>query len=141
MVLNNLRPEDKAEVEGLGFPLLHVPFGVLASEHATYFYDKDGRPAGIAGIARLSPTEGQIWMLCTPVITDSPFTFVRQATKWLKEAERDYQLLWNLADARNHFHHKLLKMLGFRAIREVYPAPYYLPYYEIIKLCASPSSD
>ena len=136
MVLNNLRPEDKAEVEGLGFPLLHVPFGVLASEHATYFYDKDGRPAGIAGIARLSPTEGQIWMLCTPVITDSPFTFVRQATKWLKEAERDYQLLWNLADARNHVHHKLLRHLGFKALRSVPCGPELLPYLEIVRLFA-----
>ena len=48
-------------------------------------------------------------MLCTPLITSKPHTFVRQAKKWLKSVEPEYKLLWNLADARNHVHHKLLK--------------------------------
>ena len=133
-VLNKLRPEDKAEVLGMGLPLLHVPFGVLASEHPTFFH-VDEEPAGIAGVVRLSETEGQIWMLCTPLITAKPITFVRQAAAWLAEVERDYKLLWNLADARNHVHHKLLKHLGFKAIRSVSTGPEQLPYYEIVKLC------
>ena len=136
VVLNHLRSEDKAEVEGMGLSLLHVPFGVLASEHATYFH-VDGEPAGIAGVVRLSPTEGQIWMLCTPLITTRPHTFVRQAKKWLREVEQEYKLLWNLADARNHVHHKLLKHLGFKALRTVPTGPESLPYYEIVKLCVS----
>ena len=119
----------------MGLPLLHVPFGVLASEHATYFH-VDEEPAGIAGIVRLSPTEGQIWMLCTPLITTRPHTFVRQAKKWLTSVEREYSLLWNYADARNHVHHKLLKHLGFKALRTVPTGPELLPYYEIVKLCA-----
>ena len=136
VVLNHLRPEDKAEVLGMGLSMLHVPFGVLASEHATFFHDGDGTPAGIAGIVRLSPTEGQIWMLCTPLITTKPITFVRQAKKWLTSVEREYALLWNYADARNHVHHKLLKHLGFKALRTVPTGPELLPYYEIVKLCA-----
>ena len=136
VVLNHLRSEDKAEVEGMGFPLLHVPLGVLTSEHATYFH-VDDEPAGIAGVVRLSPTEGQIWMLCTPLITTRPHTFVRQAKKWLRDVEQEYKLLWNLADARNHVHHKLLKHLGFKALRTVPTGPESLPYYEIVKLCAS----
>lgn len=136
VVLKNLRSEDKAEVEGMGLPLLHVPFGVLVSEHATYFQSRDGEPAGICGVVRLSPTEGQIWMLCTPLIHKEPHTLVRNARRWLKEVERDYQVLWNLADARNHVHHKLLKHLGFKALRTVNVGPQGLPYYEIVKLCA-----
>ena len=134
-MLNHMRPEDKAEVEGMGHQLIHIPFGVLASDHPTYFYDDEGSPAGIAGIVRLSPTEGQIWMLCTPLITTKPITFVRQAKAWLKSVEQDYQLLWNLADARNHVHHKLLKHLGFKALRTVPTGPEALPYFEIVKLC------
>ena len=136
VVLNQMRPEDKAEVTGMGFDLLHVPLGVLTSEHSTYFH-VDEEPAGIAGVVRLSPTEGQIWMLCTPLITTRPHTFVRQAKKWLREVEREYTLLWNLADARNHVHHKLLKHLGFKALRTVPTGPESLPYYEIVKLCVS----
>ena len=140
MVLNHLRPEDKAEVEGLGYPLLQVPFGVLFSEHSTFFH-VDEAPAGIAGVVRLSPTEGQIWMLCTPLITKHPHKFVRQAVSWLGEVEKDYQLLWNLADARNHVHHKLLKHLGFKALRAVNTGPNALPYFEIVKLCAPQQSS
>ena len=134
-VLNHMRPEDKAEVEGMGLDPLHVPFGVLISEHATYLH-LDGEPIGIAGIVRLSPTEGQVWMLCTPMITEKPLTFVRESKRWLKSVEREYQLLWNYADARNHVHHKLLKHLGFKALREVPCGPNLLPYFEIVKLCA-----
>jgi hypothetical protein len=137
-VLKDMRPEDKAEVQGMGYPLLHAPFGVLISEHATYFHDVDGSPAGMAGVVRLSPTEGQIWMLCTPLITTKPITFVRGAKAWLKEVEQHYQMLWNLADARNHVHHKLLKHLGFKALRTVPMGPELLPYFEIVKLCAYP---
>jgi len=134
LVLNNIRPEDKAEVEGMGLEPLHVPFGVLACDHPTYFH-VDEKPAGIAGIVRLSPTEGQVWMLCTPLIAEVPHTFVREAKRCMRSVEGEYQLLWNYADARNHVHHKLLKHLGFKALREVPCGPYQLPYLEIVKLC------
>ena len=136
LVLNNIRPEDLREVRGMGSTPLQVPFGILISEHATFFHDTDGTPAGLAGVVRLNPHEGQIWMLCTPLITTKPHTFVRGAKRWLKEVEKDYDLLWNLADTRNAVHHKLLKHLGFKAIRTVPTGPQQIPYFEIVKLCA-----
>ena len=136
LVLNNIRPEDLREVRGMGSTPLQVPFGILISEHATFFHDIDGTPAGLAGVVRLNHHEGQIWMLCTPLITTKPHTFVRGAKRWLKEVEKDYDLLWNLADTRNDVHHKLLKHLGFKAIRTVPTGPQQIPYFEIVKLCA-----
>ena len=133
-IISKLRKEDKAEVAGMGMTMLHVPFGLVVSEHATFFHYK-GEPAGIAGVVRLNQHEGQIWMLCTPAITKAPITFVRQAKKWLDSIESDYKLLWNLADARNTVHHKLLKHLGFKGLRVVPTGPNALPYYEIVKLC------
>ena len=141
---NNLRAEDRKEVLGLGHTPLVLPACVSKSNGTavSMFRPDNGDLAGIAGVMPgANKGEGIIWMVCTPAIEGKGLLFVRNAKRWLKEIEQDYDYLWNLADARNHFHHKLLKMLGFRAIREVYPAPYYLPYYEIIKLCASPSSD
>ena len=135
-VANNLRAEDKAEVEGLGQSLLHLPFGVVVSNHSTAFHSRDGELAGIAGITDVEPGVGQIWMLCTPVIHKEPITFVRQAKLWLTGVEHNYRLLWNLADARNHVHHKLLKHLGFKALRAVPVGSEQLPYFEIVKLCA-----
>ena len=65
---------------------------------------------------------------------------MRQAKKWLDE-QRNYRLLWNLADARNQFHQKLLRLLGFKAITARPVGPYGLPYLEIVKLCASPQQQ
>lgn len=138
-VANNLREEDRKEIEGLGYSPLFLPMCVLTSDVATAMFDGDGSLAGIAGIAPdpSSSSSGIVWMLCTPVVAEKPHTLVREARRWLSEHEKNYSVLWNLADARNHFHHKLLKMLGFKALREVNTKPYFLPYLEIVKLCAS----
>ena len=138
-VANNLRPEDLQELEGLGHTPLGVPFSVLASDVAVAFFSKEGVIAGVAGIVPdAQEGVGIIWMLCTPEVQKEPFTFVRQAKKWLADEQRNYRLLWNLADARNQFHHKLLKMLGFKALSSIPMQPYGLPYLEIVKLCAYP---
>ena len=141
-VANNLRPEDLQELEGLGHTPLGVPFSVLASDVAVAFFSKEGVIAGVAGIVPdAREGVGIIWMLCTPEVQKEPFTFVRQAKKWLADEQRNYRLLWNLADARNHFHHKLLKMLGFKALSSIPMQPYGLPYLEIVKLCAYPQQQ
>ena len=137
IVANNLRDEDRSEVEGMGLSPLHLPFGIATSSYATYFFTKEDKAAGIAGIADVGDGIGQAWMLCTPEILKEPITFVRQAKLWLSEVEHNYELLWNLADARNHVHHKLLKHLGFKALRAVPCGPDQLPYFEIVKLCVS----
>jgi hypothetical protein len=135
-VLKELREDDKQEVEGMGFPLLHAPIGLLFSEHPTYIETPDGSPGGIAGVVRINEHEGQVWLLCTNHLTRFPIHTVRAGMQWLREVEKDYRLLWNLADARNHVHHKLLKLTGFKALRSVPTGPDHLPYYEIVKLCA-----
>ena len=136
-IINKLRPDDKAEVEGRGFSVLHVPFSLEISEFPTVFFSREGEVAGIAGVGIYDNTKiGQIWMLCTPVIEKHPITFVRGAKSWLKEIEGNYKLLWNIVDARNKGHHKLLKHLGFKALQTVPTGPMNLPYYEIVKTCA-----
>lgn len=136
-VLKNLRQEDIREVEGMGANLLHVPFSVLISEHPTFFYTPEGEAAGIAGVVRVDNNIGQVWMLCTPAITKVPITFFRQSKRWIEEVEKDYSLLWNYADSRNHLHHRLLKFLGFTALRTVEMGPNQIPYYEIVRTCVS----
>jgi hypothetical protein len=134
----NLREEDRREIEGLGHSPLILPACVQTSRESVAFFDSDGTIAGVGGISP-DPSNGDyglIWMLCTPVIANKPHTFVREARRWLSEHESKYKLLWNLADARNHYHHKLLRMLGFKALRVVNTRPYFLPYLEIVKLCA-----
>ena len=135
----NLRIEDKQEMEGLGYSPMILPACVQTSSEAVAFFDKKNTIAGVAGISPdpANSSYGIVWMLCTPAVANNPHTFVREARRWLTEHESKYKLLWNLADARNHYHHKLLKMLGFKALRVVNTKPYFLPYLEIVKLCAS----
>jgi hypothetical protein len=137
-VANNLRPEDRQEIEGLGHSPIALVFSVLISDVAVSFFNTEGKIAGVAGIVRESDIKGQVWMICTPAVELNPHTFVRHAKRWLKQEQRNYRLLWNLADARNHYHHKLLRMLGFQAIRAIPSGPQNLPYLEIVKLCVSP---
>ena len=140
-VINNIRWEDRCEIEGLGHRVTDVPFSVLASADTAAFFSDRGVIGGVAGIIPdpNNPGAGVVWMICTPELTRHPVAFVRGAKKWLAENGPKYTMLWNLADDRNKFHHKLLKMLGFRAMRKLNVGPYFLPYLEIVKLCASPS--
>ena len=136
-VARNIRPEDKMEIEGLGHNLGSLPFSVALSDVAVSFFNRDGNICGVAGICpTATPRSGIIWMICTPALQQQPITFVRQAKLWLAREGHNYDVLWNYTDIRNTFHHKLLKMLGFKALRILQPAPLYLPYYEIVKLCA-----
>ena len=136
-VANNLRPEDLQEIEALGHNGLGVVFSVLLSDVAVSFFNSQGEIAGVAGIVPDSREGvGIIWMLCTPVVQSQRITFVKQAKAWLRDEQSNYRVLWNLADARNQLHHKLLKMLGFKALRSVPAGPNNLPFLEIVKLCA-----
>lgn len=130
----NLRPEDLREVEGLGHPRFAIPLSLGFSETSISFFSKDGKLAGVAGIARQSDDIGVIWMLCTPEVQKYPLTFVKEAKGWV-DSIKGYKLLWNIVDQRNTIHLKLLKHLGFRAIKQRNLGPQFLPYLEIVKLC------
>ena len=134
-VAQTIRKEDLQELRGLGYDLHNIPVGLLTSEHPTVFFTKEGEIAGCAGVNREEGNVGRIWMLCTKAIHKEPITFVRQAKKWLNNIESNYRLLWNLADARNHTHHKLLRHLGFKAIRAIPVGEEQNLYLEIVRLC------
>ena len=77
-----------------------------------YFTSPNGKIAGMAGVGK----QGDIWMLCTPVIHEQPTLFARQAKRYVDN--RTEPLLWNKVDYRNKVHLKLLKFLGFTFLRK-----------------------
>ena len=130
-VASNLLPDDRREVEeGHGHdPMVLLP---LASKlgGSVYFEAPNGDIAGVAGVH----PQGQIWMLCTPVILKYPHTFARESKRFVNS--RKEKLLWNVVDKRNKVHLKLLRFLGFKFIREISYGPNKLTFIEFCKLCA-----
>ena len=114
-VVNNIRVEDKAEIEGLGHTIAAIPFSILISKPSVAFFNKNNDICGVAGIVPESDRIGQVWMICTPAITHNPHTFIREAKRWLSE-QHGFSMLYNLADSRNLLHQKMLKLLGFKSI-------------------------
>jgi hypothetical protein len=113
-VASNLRPDDFREIsEGYGLdPKVYLP--IMAQEYPSgvYFTSPNGKIAGMAGVGK----QGDIWMLCTPVIHEQPTLFARQAKRYVDN--RTEPLLWNKVDYRNKVHLKLLKFLGFTFLRK-----------------------
>ena len=135
-VASNLRPDDYREVvEGHGnFPLLHIPQLISLGECVS-FSSPNGKTAGLAGVLE----EGQIWMLCTPVIHEKPLLFAREAKRFIDS--RNEPLLWNIVDKRNTVHLKLLKFLGFKFLRELKYGPNQLTFIEFCRVRRSISRD
>ena len=131
-VASNLRPDDYREVwEGHGhFPRWYIPFAAFNGD-TVYFEVPNGKTAGLAGVQE----GGQIWMLCTPAIHDYPFTFAREAKRFIES--REEKLLWNIVDKRNTAHLKLLKFLGFKFLRELQHGPNKLTFIEFCRVRTS----
>ena len=135
----NLRTEDKEELAGLGHTPFYVLIGYLFSETTFAFDNYDGELAGVGGLIPQEDDTAYIWLLCTPAITKMGKTFFRRAEERLSEYLEPYKMVFSLTDSRNDLHHKLLQHLGFKALRAVPQHPYHIPYYEVVKLCATPS--
>jgi len=127
-VASNLRPEDRRELEeGHGTNVLEYFLEVSRDPNNVWFEVPNGKTAGMAGVSK----EGNIWMLCTPAILEYPFTFAREAKRFVDS--RTEPLLWNIVDKRNTVHLKLLKFLGFKFLREIRHGPNNLTFIEFAK--------
>ena len=128
-VASNLREEDHRELtEGHGID--PVPF--LTKDVHTgdqiYFIAPNGKTAGIAGVYKT----GNIWMVTTPIIYDSPISFIREAKRFIDS--RKEPILWNIIDKRNTIHLRLIKFLGFKFIREIKYGPHNLSFIEFCRV-------
>jgi len=128
-VASNLRPEDRREVEeGHGIDSTELLLDAAQASSCVYFTMPNSKTAGMAGVE----PDGQIWMLCTPVINDYPVAFARGAKRFVER--QPHKLLWNIVDKRNTVHLKLLKFLGFKFLREIEFGPNKLTFIEFCRV-------
>ena len=125
----NLRPDDFREIsEGYGIdPKVYLPI-MAETPSGVYFTSPSGKIAGMAGVGK----QGDIWMLCTPVIHEKPILFAREAKRYVDS--RPEPLLWNIVDSRNKAHLKLLKFLGFKFLRKLKHGPNNLTFIEFCRV-------
>lgn len=116
--------------------MIALPLSVGLSTNPIKFFNNDGEIAGFAGVVDEGDGIGRVWMLCTPAVYKIPFTFVREAKKWI--SRQPYTMLHNIADPRNKIHLKLLHLLGFKRLSYVPVGPRSHTYVEFAKLCATP---
>lgn len=135
-LIQNIRQEDREEIEGLGHSVLALHLSLEVSENVTSMVAPDGSIAGVAGLVDMGNRVGEIWMVCTKVIEKNPIALIKGAKWWLPQVSQNYDILYNSVSKDNLVHRRLLKKLGFRGLRYVQPAPYYKPYIEFVKLCA-----
>ena len=129
-VASNLRPDDFREIsEGYGIdPKVYLPIMAKECPSGVYFTSPSGKIAGMAGVGK----QGDIWMLCTPVIYEQPTLFARQAKRYVDS--RTEPLLWNKVDYRNKVHLKLLKFLGFIFLRKLEWGPNNVTFIEFCRV-------
>ena len=136
-LIQNIRQEDREEIEGLGHSVLALHLSLELSENVTSMVAPDGSIAGVAGLVDMGNREGQIWMVCTRAIEKNPIALIKGARWWIPEVSQNYDILYNSVSKDNLVHRRLLKKLGFRGLRYIQPPPFYKPYIEFVKLCAS----
>ncbi len=134
-VSSRLLPADYSELtEGHGHdPVMALIFSFHGGDSITFVSpDNEELICGMAGVH----ANGQIWMLCTPEIYKYPHHFVRHAKQYVES--RPEKLLWNFVDARNKFHLKLLRFLGFKFLRKFPHGPNNLSFIEFCRVqCSS----
>lgn len=95
----------------------------------------DDRPFIIFGAGPVEQGVGGVWGLGSDDIEAAKMSFLRQSRFWVDVMHKEYPLLFNYVDARNTFHIRWLRWLGFTFINK---HPHYgvahLPFYEFVRI-------
>lgn len=122
LISERLRPADRHELTATTHesPVRVLVDGVRNSSPCFTLRCNRGDICGIFGVRDTSdPNSGVVWMLGTERIHTISRTFLRQSREWLKELHKNYDLLYNVIDARNKLHIKWLTWMGFEFHKEL----------------------
>lgn len=116
----NLRPEDRRELEAAGISALHNLKRAYADKNLINYAilsPMTGRAFGVFGV---NPANGIIWMVSTPEIQNYKTKFLRGSRGIIKAFHAaGVPVLWNWVAAYNQLHIKwLTKWLRFRITAE-----------------------
>lgn len=120
-ILDNLRAEDKIEVETtLGKDWKELTLQALEKSGFPYLLAKtkeNDTPVLIAGAwptEKNNPSVATVWLLSTPEIEKHQICFLKEMKKELEEYDKNFGLIYNQIYKTNHIAKKWLKWAGFR---------------------------
>jgi len=114
---DNLRFEDKRELEDLGYPDPLLP--LIESFHNsdecwTIKVKENNKVAGVYGV-----NDGLIWLMATPEILKGKIQFLRNCRQEVERLNTKYPVLYNIVDSRNDLHLKWLQFCNFEFVSVV----------------------
>ncbi|MEM9725654.1 MAG: hypothetical protein AAF909_09345 [Pseudomonadota bacterium] len=135
----HLRPADRRELDAAGStPLEALIDGLRLSREPYTAVAADGRLIAMFGVAPLSAETalrvGAPWMLGSPLIEGAARPFLRASRVWRDRICAEFDLLTNIADARNIVHHRWLRWCGFTFLRRTPVGPTGRPFLEFARL-------
>ena len=132
-----LREEDKQEIKaasGLD-PLPGLLFCLSESKPCLTMVGDEEEPFGMFGLTPDSDgISASVWMLASGDLLKYRTTFLREALRWVKEANTTHQVLYNYVDERNQLHIKWLDWMGFVFINRLPVGPEKLPFLEFVRI-------
>lgn len=111
---NNLRASDAEEVEVLGRPRRHVLQALWRSSHVRRVALVDGAVAAAWGCTGdMLSSEGEPWLLTTPVVQKAPITFIKNVRLEIMTMLQMHSSLITACLANYHDGLRLLDTIGF----------------------------
>ena len=134
---SRLRAPDLQEVVSRGSkPLDAIVKGYVYGDRTVTIL-ADGDPICIYGAVSTgrSPKSASVWMLGTDGVYTHRSQFIKESRERVQDLIKDYEVVWNYVDSRNHLHVRWLRWLGFSFIRSTTEVSVDgTPYYEFVKL-------
>ena len=96
-----------------------IAMGVLLGSPSLTLRTPEGALFGILSVVPVGPRVGAIAFSGTKEVERRSIGFLRGGKEVLQGLSKDYDLLFNAADARNEAHLRWLRWLGFSLIRRV----------------------
>ena len=134
-----LREADCNEIKAAGGsdPLSSLVEGLLNSSNPRVGVNKNNEPVIMWGVIPTSEYRvGSVWALATNELAkDHRIQFLRHSRRYVEELHIDFDLVFNVVDARNDLHIQWLRWLDFTFIKAV---PNYGPekrlFYEFVRI-------
>ena len=132
-----LRQADRDEIKAAGGsdPLSSLFVGLLCSSEPLVGVNDSDEPVVMWGVIPTGDRIGSVWALATDELSDHRIKFLRHSRHYVEALHKDFDLVYNVVDARNALHIHWLKWLRFTFIRAI---PNYGPekrlFYEFVRI-------